>query len=460
MKLCNLRAQSKIVMTMTHLALLIFYHIFEIQSLNIIIMSSVFFKNIRNEIIINLEKAQSEILIAVAWFTDKRIIQTLQKLRENNIDIKIVAYDHHINDVEIFRELHNSGAHIYFSKKMMHNKFCIIDQNTIINGSYNWTTGASRNNENIMVTNGNSNLVAEFRNEFNRLIEISFPVAKKLKTREEKFQNYLEKQSQPEKFPCFLKVKTDRSGILRRYPMEYDGFIYYFFLSEENFKQFYKNKFDNNNFDKTPAYLSIHGGRDAGNFIYFVSDKITLKQYIFEDQQDKYFVYRLSIDGKQLSEKIQICHSEYEDEKDIFIALNKKSLYLPDLRERKFECDFLTILDNFVIVFRKDLYNTNLWKNYFHNYGKKGYLSGLFDLEGNRILETVYNDIEFNKNGILTFVAFPYMDRSSLERYKPEKFKFCPSLCMDFNPKSKILRVRYKNSDFYYLEEYLRLKKD
>lgn len=47
--------------------------------------NQVYFKDIRNKIIEQIEFADSEILIAVAWFTDEKIIETLLKCSKRGI---------------------------------------------------------------------------------------------------------------------------------------------------------------------------------------------------------------------------------------------------------------------------------------------------------------------------------------------------------------------------------------
>ena len=43
---------------------------------------------------------------------------------------------------------------------MMHNKFCVIDRSTVINGSYNWSYKARQNHENITVSTNAEELAA------------------------------------------------------------------------------------------------------------------------------------------------------------------------------------------------------------------------------------------------------------------------------------------------------------
>lgn len=51
----------------------------------------------------------------------------------------------------------------------MHNKFCIIDNQIVITGSYNWTYYAENKNwENILITK-NSAIINQYRVEFNKI---------------------------------------------------------------------------------------------------------------------------------------------------------------------------------------------------------------------------------------------------------------------------------------------------
>lgn len=61
----------------------------------------------------------------------------------------------------------------------MHNKFCIIDQKVLINGSYNWTYFAEeKNRENILIIENESEVVNSFFDEFQRLIKLTIPLDK------------------------------------------------------------------------------------------------------------------------------------------------------------------------------------------------------------------------------------------------------------------------------------------
>ncbi len=51
----------------------------------------------------------------------------------------------------------------------MHNKFCIIDLEVVINGSYNWTKKAKSNHESITVTSDSSDIALDFFEEFKNI---------------------------------------------------------------------------------------------------------------------------------------------------------------------------------------------------------------------------------------------------------------------------------------------------
>lgn len=116
--------------------------------------SVVHFSNIRNEIIGQLKKATREIKVAIAWLTDEDIIRTLTQRAENDINVTVVMSESKENfrNVSKWKDFLRHNGKLYIATpKFLHHKFCIIENTTIINGSYNWTYFAQSNEENIMV---------------------------------------------------------------------------------------------------------------------------------------------------------------------------------------------------------------------------------------------------------------------------------------------------------------------
>lgn len=136
------------------------------------------FKNIKKHILEELSKAETSILIAVAWFTDNDIFNLLVQKASQNVLVELMLIDDKINnDCGIdFLTLFDNGGKIWMVKDetTMHNKFCIIDERVVINGSYNWTKKAISNHENIMVIANHAETIEIYKEQFKALKEQLF----------------------------------------------------------------------------------------------------------------------------------------------------------------------------------------------------------------------------------------------------------------------------------------------
>lgn len=137
-----------------------------------------YFDDIDTVIIKFLNQATTEIKVAVAWFTNSSLLEVLCRQAQKGVNVKIILIDDEINKGIgrlNFTRLENLGGKVHFIKgdnyNKMHHKFCVIDQNTVITGSYNWTNQAKNNQENIMVVEGDITLMTEFLNTFNQLLQ-------------------------------------------------------------------------------------------------------------------------------------------------------------------------------------------------------------------------------------------------------------------------------------------------
>jgi hypothetical protein len=160
-----------------------------------------YFNNISQQISNELIVADKTICLALAWFTNEILFELLMKKVRNGVMVELIVNNDHINnryDGLDFNEFINLGGKFYFadSKRLMHNKFVIIDNNKLISGSYNWTYNAEhRNNENIIITS-NPNMIDQFNNEFNALksngfLQLNKIQLKAVKTFEIDITNYL-----------------------------------------------------------------------------------------------------------------------------------------------------------------------------------------------------------------------------------------------------------------------------
>lgn len=143
-------------------------------------MTKICFENIEKELSATISIAEKRIFVAVAWFTNSRLLDDLALVLERNVEVKILILDDILNRNEFgldFGILTKLGADVRFAKKAlgtMHNKFCIIDD-MVITGSYNWTYHANNNSENILMTDEDS-VVNSYREEFDRLFCDAIPI--------------------------------------------------------------------------------------------------------------------------------------------------------------------------------------------------------------------------------------------------------------------------------------------
>ena len=131
-----------------------------------------YFNDIATQIIKDLDEAKVSILVAIAWFTNQRIADKLVEKFKQGLDVKVVFYDDHTNSkfgANIggipFKAIRGTRGGI------MHNKFCVIDNQKVITGSYNWSDNAeNKNDENAALVYDNdcsSSYSVEFRRLFN-----------------------------------------------------------------------------------------------------------------------------------------------------------------------------------------------------------------------------------------------------------------------------------------------------
>jgi PLD-like domain len=134
------------------------------------------FEHISPTIINHIEQARQSV-VAVAWFTDAAIFGALCAVAGRGLSVELMI----ANDEANFREtgldfdaLRRVGGRVFAAgknrgKTFMHNKFCIIDGQTVITGSFNWSYGARQNHENITISTEAGPLARQFLTEFQQL---------------------------------------------------------------------------------------------------------------------------------------------------------------------------------------------------------------------------------------------------------------------------------------------------
>lgn len=145
-------------------------------------MVQAYFHNIRSSIISEIEKANKSLKVAVYWFTNYELFEVLYQKQLNGVQCELIIHNDYINNRETglpFQKFIDAGGKFYFSdeENPMHNKFCIIDNQVLINGSYNWTYYAeSKNRENVLIIKEEKDVIIAFEVEFLKLIELLKPL--------------------------------------------------------------------------------------------------------------------------------------------------------------------------------------------------------------------------------------------------------------------------------------------
>ena len=140
------------------------------------------FSNIRKSILKEVSKASESLKVAVYWFTNHELFDLLYQKQREGVQCELIIHNDYINNRETglpFQKFIDAGGKFYFSdeENPMHNKFCIIDQEVLINGSYNWTYYAeSKNHENILIIKEESAVINAFAREFSDLVDFLKPL--------------------------------------------------------------------------------------------------------------------------------------------------------------------------------------------------------------------------------------------------------------------------------------------
>ena len=174
-------------------------------------ITQAYFEDIQHHIKKELNKARSSIYIAVAWFTDSELFKILCLKAQEGVSVKLMLIDDEINNgsgIDYSKlsaisyqqsakadkmstnkgeeNVSHSGKNVKHWKgtgkvwmiitagengNLMHNKFCDIDGETVINGSYNWINRAKQNYESITVIYEATELARQFITEFSAIKE-------------------------------------------------------------------------------------------------------------------------------------------------------------------------------------------------------------------------------------------------------------------------------------------------
>ena len=123
-------------------------------------------------VIQELDKAKGTIDMAMYYFTDRDLANAVIDAHDRGVRVRIyLDKDQEEAKYSKSRYMVKHGVPVLYSSNpyIMHHKFCVIDNEVVVTGSYNWTASAgTRNNENLLVIH-DAKITDEYSAEFNRL---------------------------------------------------------------------------------------------------------------------------------------------------------------------------------------------------------------------------------------------------------------------------------------------------
>ena len=125
------------------------------------------FDEIKDTIVQGIRGAKYIIWAAVAWITDRDIFKELLLKKEAGVNIRIITSDEESNKW-LLKDLITNFDTIaipQWGKHRMHNKFCIIDFDYVMHGSYNRSKNAEGNEETLS-TALDRDFVCKFLDQF------------------------------------------------------------------------------------------------------------------------------------------------------------------------------------------------------------------------------------------------------------------------------------------------------
>ena len=136
-------------------------------------------ENCVDVIVAAIDGAQSEILVQSNNLTAKPLIKALGRAHQRGVKVRVIL------DKADERRNDRAGSWLIAERILpqvdtgvasAHNKIMIIDRDTVVTGSFNFTTAAQKNNaENVLVIKGHPDIAAAYAQNWDRRLKTSRP---------------------------------------------------------------------------------------------------------------------------------------------------------------------------------------------------------------------------------------------------------------------------------------------
>ncbi|WP_187992896.1 phospholipase D-like domain-containing protein [Vibrio harveyi] len=130
-----------------------------------------YFEEIDFHIKQELLNARESVKVCVAWISWRKYTSIFNQLTKKGVKVEVIYNDDFINKKNFHSPFPETKLYPVKARSsaLMHNKFCIIDKQTLLTGSFNWSRNARRHFENIVIIDHDYKLIKGFLTEFEDL---------------------------------------------------------------------------------------------------------------------------------------------------------------------------------------------------------------------------------------------------------------------------------------------------
>ncbi|WP_406699754.1 phospholipase D-like domain-containing protein [Singulisphaera sp. Ch08] len=124
------------------------------------------------QIVLRLDGASQRVDICVFTITDDRLSDAIIAAHRRGVVVRVITDDEKAeNEGSDIDRLHQAGIPLRTDRTRhhMHHKFAIFDNGLLLNGSYNWTRGASLYNEENFIVTDERRLISAYSKAFEQL---------------------------------------------------------------------------------------------------------------------------------------------------------------------------------------------------------------------------------------------------------------------------------------------------
>jgi phosphatidylserine/phosphatidylglycerophosphate/cardiolipin synthase-like enzyme len=121
-----------------------------------------------------VSSARREVLVLAYTFTNRKIADALAAAHQRGVRVQVIADKDQLNRTAAQKvtALIQAGVPVWLDSahQAQHNKVMVVDRQTVLTGSYNFTVAAQRHNaENLLIVRDNSALAEVYARQWDKL---------------------------------------------------------------------------------------------------------------------------------------------------------------------------------------------------------------------------------------------------------------------------------------------------